>query len=110
MLWLFICSNWVLYPYCDKEGKDKQGKDKEGNVLDINDLRGFSTVLVFLAFVGICWWAFSPKRKKRFTDAANLPFADENLHEHSQIERKGHATANNSIDSTDTIAEEKLKQ
>jgi len=45
--------------------------------MDINTLRSFSPVLVLLAFIGICWWAFSPKRRKRFEEAANLPFADE---------------------------------
>lgn len=48
--------------------------------MDINDLRGLSTVFVLLAFIGICWWAFSPRRKKKFADAANLPFADEDKH------------------------------
>lgn len=45
--------------------------------MDINDLRSLSTVLVFITFMGICWWAFSPSRKKKFDEAANLPFADE---------------------------------
>lgn len=45
--------------------------------MDINTLRGISTIFVMIAFLGVCWWAFSPKRKKRFDDAANLPFADE---------------------------------
>ncbi|WP_049721397.1 CcoQ/FixQ family Cbb3-type cytochrome c oxidase assembly chaperone [Gilvimarinus polysaccharolyticus] len=36
-----------------------------------------STVLVAIAFVGVCWWAFAPSRRKRFEDDANLPFADE---------------------------------
>ena len=45
--------------------------------MDINTLRALSTVLVAIAFVGICWWAFSPKRKKKFDEAAQLPFADE---------------------------------
>ena len=45
--------------------------------MDINDLRGFSTVLVMIAFFGVCWWAFGPSRKKQFDDAANAPFADE---------------------------------
>lgn len=52
--------------------------------MDINDVRGFSTVLMMLAFAGICWWAFSPRRKKRFIDAANLPFEDEKKHQQSQ--------------------------
>jgi len=45
--------------------------------MDINDLRGFSTVLVMIAFAGVCWWAFGPSRKKQFEDAANAPFADD---------------------------------
>ena len=27
--------------------------------MDINDIRGFATVLVMIAFLGVCWWAFS---------------------------------------------------
>lgn len=45
--------------------------------MDINTLRGISTILVAIAFAAICWWAFSPKRKQKFEEAANLPFADE---------------------------------
>ena len=45
--------------------------------MDINTIRGFSSVLMLLAFAGICWWAFSPKRRKQFDEAANLPFQDE---------------------------------
>ena len=45
--------------------------------MDINTVRGLSTVFVFIAFIGVCWWAFNPKRKKKFNEAANLPFADD---------------------------------
>ena len=45
--------------------------------MDINDLRGLSTALLLFAFIGLCVWAFSKKRKKSFDEAANLPFADE---------------------------------
>jgi cytochrome c oxidase cbb3-type subunit IV len=51
--------------------------------MDINDVRGIATVLVMLAFIGISWWAFSPSRKRKFEDAANLPFADEENHDRS---------------------------
>lgn len=54
--------------------------------MDINTLRGLSTVFVFLAFAGVCWWAFSPKRRKKFDEAANLPFADEPAGEAEQAE------------------------
>ena len=45
--------------------------------MDINTLRSISPILVLLAFIGICWWAFSPRRRKQFEDAANIPFADD---------------------------------
>lgn len=45
--------------------------------MDINTLRSVATVLVAVAFVAVCWWAFSPSRRKRFDEAAQLPFADE---------------------------------
>lgn len=52
--------------------------------MDINTIRGFSSVFVLLAFAGICWWALSPKRRKQFDEAANLPFADEPPQEEEQ--------------------------
>ena len=49
--------------------------------MDINDLRGLSTVLLMITFIGMCFWAYDKKRKKSFDDAANLPFADEELNQ-----------------------------
>ncbi len=40
-------------------------------------LRSLSTVLAFVAFISICLWAYSRKRRDDFEQAANLPFADE---------------------------------
>lgn len=57
--------------------------------MDSGTLGAISTVLVMIAFFGVCWWAFSPKRKKRFEEDANLPFADEQppkVTEHKQQE------------------------
>jgi cytochrome c oxidase cbb3-type subunit 4 len=34
-----------------------------------------TTVLSFLAFIGIVAWAWSSRRRKAFEDAANAPFA-----------------------------------
>jgi cytochrome c oxidase cbb3-type subunit IV len=45
--------------------------------MDIGTLGAISTVLVTIAFFGVCFWAFSPKLKKRFEDDAKLPFADD---------------------------------
>jgi cytochrome c oxidase cbb3-type subunit 4 len=43
----------------------------------INDLRAATTVLSFLIFLGIVWWAFRRGSKEFYEEAANLPFADE---------------------------------
>ena len=45
--------------------------------MSLATLEGISTIFVMIAFLSICWWAFSPSRKKKFEEAANLPFADE---------------------------------
>ena len=45
--------------------------------IDINDLRSAVTVVSFVTFLGIVWWAYGLKSsKQRFEEAANLPFAD----------------------------------
>ena len=57
--------------------------------MDINDLRGLSTALLMIAFIGVCIWAYSRKRKQAFDEAANLPFADEAINERTLREQKG---------------------
>jgi cytochrome c oxidase cbb3-type subunit 4 len=47
--------------------------------MDINTLRGISTILVMIAFIGICLWAYSSSRKDRFEEDANLPFQDDEI-------------------------------
>jgi len=55
--------------------------------IDINTWRGIATLLVMLAFLGVCAWAYSGKRKSSFDEAAHIPFADdENL---GSPERRG---------------------
>jgi cytochrome c oxidase cbb3-type subunit IV len=44
--------------------------------VDLSDLRTIVTTLSFVAFVGLVFWAYSGKQKKRFDEAANLPFVD----------------------------------
>ncbi|WP_018276476.1 CcoQ/FixQ family Cbb3-type cytochrome c oxidase assembly chaperone [Teredinibacter turnerae] len=57
--------------------------------MDLTTLQGLSTIFVMIAFAGVCWWAFSPKRKKRFEEAANLPFADEPESKNKQQKTEG---------------------
>jgi cytochrome c oxidase cbb3-type subunit 4 len=45
--------------------------------MDINDLRVVTTVLAFVAFMGIVAWAYGRGRKGKFDDAARLPFSRE---------------------------------
>lgn len=49
--------------------------------MDLTLLRSLFTVLMFVTFIGIVIWAWSSKRKKAFDEAANLPFADDELAE-----------------------------
>jgi cytochrome c oxidase cbb3-type subunit 4 len=49
--------------------------------MDVNDLRVLATVLAFVAFIGIVWWAWHRKSQKKFDEAARLPFADDEEHD-----------------------------
>ena len=40
--------------------------------MGIGELQTIATVSAFIAFVGVAWWAYSPKNKKRFEEDAQL--------------------------------------
>ena len=46
--------------------------------MDINDLRGLLTAVIFFAFSGICVWAWSGRRKADFEASAALPLEEDN--------------------------------
>lgn len=52
--------------------------------MDMNTLRGVATVMALIAFIGVVIWAWSKRRKSAFDEAANLPFADDELDQKSQ--------------------------
>ncbi len=56
--------------------------------MDINDLRGIHTLLVLVAFIGIVWWAYSAHRRKSNDEAANLPFADDDIDQRTREREK----------------------
>jgi len=58
--------------------------------MDINDFRSWHTIVLMVLFIGIVVWAYGKKRKKSFDEAANLPFADEELHEATMKKEKDH--------------------
>jgi cytochrome c oxidase cbb3-type subunit 4 len=45
--------------------------------MDLNDLRSVTTVILFIAFIGIVVWAYNRRRRDAFDDAAKLPLADD---------------------------------
>ncbi|MDO8313962.1 MAG: cbb3-type cytochrome c oxidase subunit 3 [Rugosibacter sp.] len=45
--------------------------------MDINNLRSVITVLLFLIFIGIVWWAYSDRRKPAYDQAARIPLDDD---------------------------------
>jgi cytochrome c oxidase cbb3-type subunit 4 len=52
--------------------------------MDINTIQGITTALALIAFIGVVIWAWSKKRKADFDEAANLPFADDELDQQSK--------------------------
>jgi cytochrome c oxidase cbb3-type subunit 4 len=64
--------------------------------MDTGTLRGIAVIFAMIAFLGICFWAYSRKRKKTFDDAANLPFDDEELDRNSI--RQNHKARGNGDD------------
>jgi cytochrome c oxidase cbb3-type subunit 4 len=47
--------------------------------MDINDFRGLMTALTMFAFLGVCAWAYSSKRKRDFEAIADLPLEEDDL-------------------------------
>ena len=45
--------------------------------MDVNILREAMTVISFVAFVGIVWFAVHPGNGKRFDEAARLPLDED---------------------------------
>ncbi|MBT8445904.1 MAG: cbb3-type cytochrome c oxidase subunit 3 [Gammaproteobacteria bacterium] len=41
--------------------------------MDAGTWRGVFTALMLLLFIGVCFWAYSSRRKKDFDEAAQLP-------------------------------------
>jgi cytochrome c oxidase cbb3-type subunit 4 len=44
--------------------------------MDINLLRGLLTAASLACFVGIVWWAYSPRNKARHEEAGRIPLDD----------------------------------
>ncbi|MEO2265775.1 cbb3-type cytochrome oxidase subunit 3 [Pseudoalteromonas pernae] len=51
--------------------------------MDYGTFRGILTLVIMVLFIVIVLWAFSKRSKKRFDDAANAVFEDENKHQNT---------------------------
>jgi cytochrome c oxidase cbb3-type subunit 4 len=45
--------------------------------MDPGVLRGIGTLVLMLSFVALCIWAYSPRQKSRFDQAARLPLDED---------------------------------
>ena len=45
--------------------------------MDINTLRGFLTLVLMLAFIGVWIWAWSKRRTRDFEESAALPLEED---------------------------------
>lgn len=45
--------------------------------MDMNGFRGAMTIIWLVVFLGVVWWAYSPRRKARFDEAARLAVDDQ---------------------------------
>ncbi len=43
----------------------------------VNMIRAGMTVVMFVAFLGIVWWAYGPKRRQRFEEDARIALDDD---------------------------------
>lgn len=50
-------------------------------MIDYGTYRGIFTLVLLVLFIVIVIWAYSKRSKKRFDDAANAVFDDENKHQ-----------------------------
>ncbi|MGD8999492.1 MAG: cbb3-type cytochrome c oxidase subunit 3 [Granulosicoccaceae bacterium] len=53
----------------------------------LSHIHSFWTLIAFIVFIGIVVWAWSSKRSKDFSEAANLPFDNEHARKHEKNEQ-----------------------
>ena len=55
--------------------------------MGIGELQTIATVSAFIAFIGVAWWAYSPKNKNRFEEDAQLALDDDLREDLSEEQR-----------------------
>ncbi|MCV2884208.1 CcoQ/FixQ family Cbb3-type cytochrome c oxidase assembly chaperone [Aestuariibacter sp. AA17] len=56
--------------------------------MDFGTVGSIFTVVVFVCFAGVVWWAFSKRNKDSFDEAANLVFDDEKEQQTTEKKRE----------------------
>ncbi|WED23188.1 cbb3-type cytochrome c oxidase subunit 3 [Vibrio sp. JC009] len=57
--------------------------------MDIGTFHSIWTLIIFVSFLGVVWWAYGKKRKARFEEDANLIFDDEESESSSSESEQG---------------------
>ena len=55
--------------------------------MDINTVRGIFTIVMLITFIILIFWAFSPKRKASFEEAAKIPFTKSNAESDNKLNK-----------------------
>jgi len=58
--------------------------------MDSGTYHGLFTLVLMLCLIGVFFWSWSKRNKQRFDEAANLPFADEELATKSAKKENNH--------------------
>jgi cytochrome c oxidase cbb3-type subunit 4 len=45
--------------------------------MTLGDLQSIITLIAFVAFIGIVWWAFSKRQRAAFSEAERIPLDDD---------------------------------
>lgn len=67
---------WLIYKAWASPSKNVN-EIAIGRTMEINDLRAAITLVSFLSFIGIVFWAYSGKRKDQFARASESVLKEE---------------------------------
>lgn len=67
--------------------------------MDFGTLQGIGTILAMVAFLSVCWWAYSGRNKKRFDEASKLPFLEDEPSRSEEVESPGEPESDPQSDS-----------
>lgn len=59
--------------------------------VDYSLMHSVATVFAFVAFCGVCWWAYRPANRERFEADGRLPLENDPiaLHKQNSLQEKG---------------------